>query len=482
MAQALLATRTSALGKHPKNTPKTPKKNPRNSKPTGDADKQTKYWAFTCNNPLSQITALPTGCTYLISGKEVGADGTPHLQGYVELTRHQRRAYVVKLLPGCHVMPRYEHSTAEQAATYCKKDGDYVEFGTISPPPKPGTRSDLNNMAKLVEDGATLEECYVASPTTYMRNYRAIQHARQVTHKPLAFRPNLQIRLYIGKTRTGKSYHARITEDCFAKPVGKGLWFDGYDRHKRVVIDEYRGQFPLSDVLQITDPFKVQVETKGSHTWFEPDLVIFTTNDHPADMYTDHNEETREAFFARFNEVWWWYAPRKYMILSDEQKDVFFHEKKYPSVPIDCTMIVKPAVLDGSGVHQKPRARPTLKRQNAMADLTEVSDPKYTFDHKTKTVERAAKKPRLDFEKLRASPLRIEIPDSDEEGNISTVDEFEEDLQTQYEEAHARPNGWSDTGSFATETDEDEPYDTSVDDVSTIEDTCASDHDSWLSD
>lgn len=50
---------------------------------------------------------------------------------------------------------------------------------------------------------------------------------------------------------------------AFAKPIGKGLWWDGYEREEVVVIDEFRGQYPLSDMLQLLDPYKLQVECNG---------------------------------------------------------------------------------------------------------------------------------------------------------------------------------------------------------------------------
>lgn len=48
------------------------------------------YWTFTLNNYTaeeegSMMDALAEQCIYLIVGKEVGEEGTPHLQGYLGL-------------------------------------------------------------------------------------------------------------------------------------------------------------------------------------------------------------------------------------------------------------------------------------------------------------------------------------------------------------------------------------------------------------
>jgi len=410
----------SALNQLPKNKPVAsgPKtKNSSRDLPIDDINKQSRFWCFTVNNYVAQFASLPPNCTYLVSGEEVGEEGTPHLQCYVELTRNQRRSYVSKMFPTAHISVRYDKSTGKDASDYCKKDGKFVEFGTLAKAPERGKRTDLTEIAALASGGASIQQIYESNPATYMRNYRAIQHVRQITHKPAPFRPNLTVRLYIGATRTGKSFHARVTEECFAKPVGKGLWFDGYDRHKKVVIDEFRGQYPLSDFLQITDPFQVQVETKGGHTWFEPDLIIITTNDHPSDMYTEHKQETRDAFFARFKEVWWWYAPRKYIVLNEQQRTEFFNDRKYPSVPIDAEMVVVPPRFQNSSPSNPPKK---LTRQNAT--VSEELAPQYRWDHGKNSLMPANKRPRLSF-----------APEVDE-------DMDNESIQQSYDEAHSYPS------------------------------------------
>jgi hypothetical protein len=402
-----------------------------------DPKKQSRFWAVTINNPVSQFDALPEGCSYLVSGKEVGENGTPHLQMYVELTRSQRFSFLKKLFPTGHIEMRLPRSTGIQASDYCKKDGDFVEFGTLVKAAENGKRNDLVEVVENIKSGATLREIYEASPTTYMRNYRAIGHVRQMTYEPPAFRDNLVVRLYIGATRTGKSYHARVNEDCWPKPVGKGLWFDGYDRQKKVVIDEFRGQYPLSDFLQITDPYKVQVETKGGHTWFVPELVIITTNDHPNTMYMDHNLETRQAFYARFTEVWWWYAPRKYMVLSDQQRDAFFKDGAYPPIPSTATRQVVVPTLTRTLAKVSP---PKLKRCNATLAEDLARPPPYRYDADTRRVVPAPpkKKARLSF-----IPETQEFPSPDKSSNDGwdeeTLEDPQTDLEKDFESSHRYP-------------------------------------------
>lgn len=100
--------------------------------------RKSKYWCFTINNPhpdtervLDAMGNSGLITTYLVWGREVGENGTPHLQGYVEfrsrwdLLRCQR-----SFMRGAHYEQR--RGTPQEAAEYCKKDGQYTEHGTIS--------------------------------------------------------------------------------------------------------------------------------------------------------------------------------------------------------------------------------------------------------------------------------------------------------------------------------------------------------------
>lgn len=81
-------------------------------------------WCFTVNNYTDEdvINVKALDYNYLVYGYEVGTQGTPHLQCYVELTKRSRRTALVKAVPRAgNVNPRYAASTAENASNYCKK-------------------------------------------------------------------------------------------------------------------------------------------------------------------------------------------------------------------------------------------------------------------------------------------------------------------------------------------------------------------------
>lgn len=87
----------------------------------------SKFWVFTWNNypPLWQDMILAAShIDKYIFGKEVGENGTPHIQGYIEFSKKVRPITAVGI-EAIHWEKR--RGTSQEAITYCAKDGDYVK-------------------------------------------------------------------------------------------------------------------------------------------------------------------------------------------------------------------------------------------------------------------------------------------------------------------------------------------------------------------
>jgi hypothetical protein len=112
-----------------------------------------KRWCFTLNNPTNQeeqsIKDAHTNCSYLVVGRERGESGTPHLQGFlILLTKLRLRS--LKRLRGferCHL--ELSRGTPQQASEYCKKDGDYDEYGEL--PSTQGKRTEFGDLKEWIK-------------------------------------------------------------------------------------------------------------------------------------------------------------------------------------------------------------------------------------------------------------------------------------------------------------------------------------------
>lgn len=110
---------------------------------------------------------------YAIVGREVGENGTPHLQGFV-IFRTNKRFNAVKRFLGerCHI--EKTRGTTDQAADYCGKDEDYDTWGE-RPQNQQGKRSDFEAFRDWLlsrETQPTEAEVVAEFPSIYGR-YRA---------------------------------------------------------------------------------------------------------------------------------------------------------------------------------------------------------------------------------------------------------------------------------------------------------------------
>lgn len=122
---------------------------------------RAKHWCFTVNNwthnELSAILSLgPTAdnpdcpAEYVVVGREMGENNTPHLQGFLTL-RTRLRLRNVKLLGGlqrAHL--EVARGSPRQASDYCKKDGDFDERGEC--PAAAGKRTDFENLKEWIKE------------------------------------------------------------------------------------------------------------------------------------------------------------------------------------------------------------------------------------------------------------------------------------------------------------------------------------------
>ncbi|QUS52604.1 replication protein A [Mute swan feces associated circular virus 8] len=115
-------------------------------------------WVFTLNNfteqdvlHLSDVggSLAANGLKYLVFGREVGDSGTPHLQGFAVFTRSLRLTNVRALISARGHFEAARGSN-EQASTYCKKDGDFEEYGSIVS--EQGKRNDFESFKQWVLD------------------------------------------------------------------------------------------------------------------------------------------------------------------------------------------------------------------------------------------------------------------------------------------------------------------------------------------
>jgi len=139
---------------------------------------KSRRFCFTINNPTQDESAKVATfldsprVVYGICGREVGEQGTPHLQGFCILDAPQRFSFLhTNLCARAHL--EVTKAKSQQAADYCKKENDFDEYGSI--PDSQGKRSDIELFREWVSaQSRRPSERMVAAafPALYLR-YRS---------------------------------------------------------------------------------------------------------------------------------------------------------------------------------------------------------------------------------------------------------------------------------------------------------------------
>lgn len=251
-------------------------------------------WVFTWNNPPYDESQVPPNVwpdvAYAAWQHEVGENGTPHYQGYIQLQRQYTLHTLKKNMPeGIHWEPR--RGTHQQAKEYAMKnstrDCGPWEFGHET---HQGRDSALMPMLQAVKEGKPELEVAAIDPLIWARYFRAIERYRQLVTPVRQDGQTVFTTVYWGDTDIGKSWRAQF-EAVQATGVYYKLatpqdqrhtvWWDDYKGEEDVIIDEFSGQISLQYMNTICDRYKCRVQTKGGSVLINMRRLWITSNDNP---------------------------------------------------------------------------------------------------------------------------------------------------------------------------------------------------------
>lgn len=276
---------------------------------------RTSDWVLTINNPsesdfnLVELLSQNKEMTkYFVAQTEVGEQGTPHIQAFVQFTERKRLTQLKKIAPTWHWEPR--RGSAAQAAAYCKKsethDGQFrIEEGSMT---TQGKRTDIQAFVEAAQNLDISEtEIIAAQPETYVKYFKALDRIKSLTlrKETKKFR-QLTTHVYYGPPGTGKTRIVmdKYGDDVYKLSVGNDtkVWFDGYDGEDVLLIDDYDGSWiPYELMLALLDGYQLRLPIKGSHTYARYTKVFITSNIHPHKWWYNG----LRALARRINKIFW---------------------------------------------------------------------------------------------------------------------------------------------------------------------------------
>ena len=293
--------------------------------PEINANKKVRGFPFTINNYSEDELEVLKGyeedaqreaynIVYVIFAEEVGAEGTPHVQGFVYFSNP-------RTLRGAHRVPGFERAamftmsnfaTVQQNVDYVKKvnqaegiepNEEVFEYGVK---PQQGIRNDLSSAIELFTKRkydlcAIAEEC----PEVFIKHYRGFQALKTYSDSRERDFKTKVVWLY-GATGTGKSravFEWRSFTKLFYKDT-HSTWWDGYTNQDVCVLDDYRCDMcTFSTLLQLFDQYPMSVPVKGGYVPILFKYIFVTAPSPPSEMWASRTEEQLAQLERRIEHV-----------------------------------------------------------------------------------------------------------------------------------------------------------------------------------
>lgn len=262
----------------------------------GTENDRERNWFLTINNysPEELEFCKSYKCLYKLLADEIGEkEKTPHLHIYFELKNAKSFSKIKKEFPRANI--KVAKGNALQNKNYLVKQNLILEEGV---PKKQGTRTDLQHAKSILEDTGKMAD--VVMEATSYQSIRMCECILKYKERKRVWKPI--VKWYYGKTGLGKSKQAyEECEDPYT--TGKTIkWWEGYDAHENVIIDDFRKDFCcFHELLKLLDRYPYRVEYKGGSRQLLAKKIIITSEYHPKDIY-----ETRDdiqQLFRRIDEI-----------------------------------------------------------------------------------------------------------------------------------------------------------------------------------
>ncbi len=275
-------------------------------------ESKAKYFCFTINNPTTSCRRAVLELKYneKIEYVVYGIEGseeerTLHYQGFICFKTRVLGSHLKRILGGRAHIERAKSRDLSKAAVYCKKEGNFNEWGTLPVRGSgQGRRNDLLAIRDEIRAGSTSLEVADEHFPTWVIHRRSFQEYRSMLAPKRDF-PS-EVVVYFGTTGVGKTRRVVDSEpDLWISPDNSLAWFNGYIGQEAVLFDDFVG-CPMNRIdflLKLLDRYPMQVPTKGGFINWCPKRIYFTSNLKPEEWFPGLNPLRFAALLRRLKTV-----------------------------------------------------------------------------------------------------------------------------------------------------------------------------------
>lgn len=246
------------------------------------------------------------GMHHLVAGKEVcPSTGTDHVDFYYEICTDRKEMTEVKKFvktfgEGWGRLKKARGTAGENFDYSTKEDREMIRLGD---PVTKGERSDLKELVDFVKVGeVNTEQILLDNPEMFHQYGRTLEKAEDVYLRS-RFRTEMPTAYWLwGSTGTGKSHEALhdytpVTHYTWKDDNG---WQDGYRQQPTVVLNDFRGELPYNQLLQMIDKWPYFVRRRNREPMpFTSARIIITSSLPPHKVYNKRDQEDDLAQLLR---------------------------------------------------------------------------------------------------------------------------------------------------------------------------------------
>lgn len=288
--------------------------------------KRARRHHLTLNNPTEEewnsVEELPPD--HLVRAtfvNEVGAEGTPHIQGYVHLVNGKTMSALKTWLGSQRWHIEVCKGTDYENRNYCLKetmkdslgDGDactptprIVEYG--DEPTEELKGGPWDNILEMVENGESLLDICKEHPAIAIRCQSAISKLIAQVEMAEARWRDVKVSYIWGPTASGKTssvYSEHGYTDVYRTTNKSNPW-DMYEGQDVVVFEEFRNSYDISDMLNWLDGHPITLPARYADRIAKFTRVYICSNwelDEQYHLLQDRSPETWQALIRRIDEI-----------------------------------------------------------------------------------------------------------------------------------------------------------------------------------
>jgi len=251
-------------------------------------DPMRKGYCFTINNPTlvdeQQFGDNVAKFQYAIFGREKGKEGTKHLQCYVHFKSQQRFKAMKDLWPRAHI--EGAKGTAIENQIYCRKEGNFVEFGECPLDGATKTKRNFEAAKNLAIQGLIDD----IEPNIYVPYYNTLKAIADDHLPEVESMPDLDNEWHYGPSGTNKSRSVREKyPDAFIKSAATE-WWCGYTNEEVVIIEDF-DKYHVKQGYNLKlygdhYPFPANRKSRPARK-IRPKRILVTSNWTPREIWSD---------------------------------------------------------------------------------------------------------------------------------------------------------------------------------------------------